>query len=690
MHVFRSGCVDGNSIIDYKIKGVRYVESFKRAWHRLSDLYEIKTQPNGKDLYIDTEDVEIFDNKLMKYVKQYRIVRNTQSDWLEIKLNNGRYLRTTTDHPFEVKGKGVVYGEDLQIKDKMLNLAPVKANLERGVSIQRIPNFNGYQWLTGMILCDGCLSQGNINVSLGIDEVDLMSKTAEEMEKLGMKVSIKEHHRGEKGDYYEVVGLASSEFKHYFTSLFGGEQKIYRQIPNGIFNASREDKLSFLAGMIDADGYINSKYSRVQLGSTNEELALQQMALAQDLGFYASIHLNHYTSKDPSKIRYRVEFQASEELLHYLVSEKKISHYRKINRRDIPSRLYCEVKSIVPYTKEQYSYDVTTESEHFMVNGIYSHNCRSYASPYFDENSENPNEPIVIGRANFGVVSLHLPLIYQKAKVEGKDFYEVLDHYLEMARQIHKNTKEFLSKKKASTNPLMYMWGGLYNGHLRANDTIEPVLKHMTASFGITALNELEQLHHQKSLVEDGSFALEVMKHIEEKVEQFKKEDNILYGIYGTPAESLAQLQVQQFRKMYGVIPNVSDKEWVTNSFHCNVTEDIDGITKQDKELRFWELFDGGHIQYVRYPIQYNTEAIKTYVNRAMDLGFYEGINLELGYCEDCGHEELSIGDTCPCCGSHNTVEINRMNGYLGYTRIKGESRMSDGKTLEVKSRKSM
>lgn len=156
-----------------------------------------------------------------------------------------------------------------------------------------------------------------------------------------------------------------------------------------------------------------------------------------------------------------------------------------------------------------------------------------------------------------------------------------------------------------------------------------------------------------------------------------------------TPAESLAGLQVEQFRKKYGIIKGVSDRPYVTNSFHCGVWENITPIQKQDLESRFWDLFNGGKIQYCRYPVSYNREAIKILVRRAMNMGFYEGINLSLAYCEDCGYEELDM-DVCPKCGSENITKIDRMNGYLGYTRIHGKTRYNDAKNAEIKDRVSM
>ena len=319
--------------------------------------------------------------------------------------------------------------------------------------------------------------------------------------------------------------------------------------------------------------------------------------------------------------------------------------------------------------------------------------CRAFLSPWYERGGMHPADdkdmPVFVGRFNIGAVSLHLPMILAKSRQESRDFYEVLDYYLELIRQLHLRTYDYLGELKASTNPLAYCEGGFYGGNLGLYDKIKPLLKAATASFGITALNELQQLHNKKSLAEDGRFALDTLQHINDKINQFKKEDRRLYAIYGTPAENLCGVQVQQFRKKYGIIENVSDREYVSNSFHCHVTEDITPIEKQDLEGRFWNLSNGGKIQYVKYPINYNREAIKSLIRRAMDRGFYEGVNLSLAYCDNCGHEELSM-DVCPVCGSKNLTKIDRMNGYLSYSRVKGDTRLNAAKMAEIAERKSM
>ena len=685
--------------------------------------------------------------------------------------------------------------------------------------------------------------------------------------------------------------------------------------------------------------------------------------------------------------------------------------------------------------------------------------CRAFLSPWYERGGMHPadenDKPVFKGRFNIGAISLNLPMILAKAKRDCKDFYEVLDYYLQMIREIHLQTYAYLGRMKASFNPLAFCEGGFYKGNLNPDDNIAPCLEPATASFGITAFNELQRLYNGKSLAEEaqayiertglvdstevkesylkecfyddlgytydkdqfgfvsnvksGFFALDVLQYINQKIEQFKEEDGRLYAIYGTPAESLCfsgdtlvqtylgdkrideivsgdlvysyneelnrielkkvvasqktqknakiievlfdngqtikctpnhpfavrkckkdsssgkfngretfewipaselklgdriksnyikkddegryycslysqngqqllqdinaefiygpkpngyvthhkdenksnnlfenleyltgrehrihhlsstiekhkythesqlgsnnnfygkhhsalsrlknrlahigksveifdenmnhldhfdclddvenkgytrnlakkacdgtyhnhlykgflwfytndcslslleqnhkvvsikyldsledvynievednhnyfvggmngllvhncGLQIRQFRKEFGIIEGVSDREYVSNSFHCHVSEDITPIEKQDYEGLFWEMANGGKIQYVRYPVNYNFGAIKSLIRRAMEKGFYEGVNLSLAYCDDCGHEELEM-DVCPVCGSKNLTKIDRMNGYLAYSRVHGDTRLNAAKMAEIADRKSM
>lgn len=312
--------------------------------------------------------------------------------------------------------------------------------------------------------------------------------------------------------------------------------------------------------------------------------------------------------------------------------------------------------------------------------------CRAYLSDYRDENGELQ----FTGRFNIGAISLNLPMIYMKAERDNKDFFEVLDYYLQMIRELHIQRYEYLGKAEASSNPLMFCEGGALGGNLKPTDKIKPLLKSATASFGITSLNELSVLATGKRISEDNSFALNTVKYIKYKVDNFKKADGYLYALYGTPAESLCGTQVEQFKKKYGVIKGVSDKDYFSNSFHCHVCEEITPFEKQDKEIDIFEIVTGGHIQYVRISNPDNLLGLMSIIRRGMDMGFYQGVNFNACQCEECGETGVDWGETCPHCGSDHITEINRTCGYLGFSRKSGDRTFNDAKMAEIKDRKSM
>lgn len=352
------------------------------------------------------------------------------------------------------------------------------------------------------------------------------------------------------------------------------------------------------------------------------------------------------------------------------------------------------IENITPIKRTCTSYDIQTESGTFVFNGIQSHNCRAQTSAWYErggfEPADDEDKPVFDGRFNMGAISLHFPMIVAKAQKEGKDFYEVLEYYLDMVRGIHKRTVEYISHIKAGTNPLGFCQGLFLNGNKDPEEELGmEFLKPMTISFGITALNEASILATGKKISEDNSWAVEVMKYINEYANKWKYIDNIAYAIYGTPAESLCHTQIEQFRAKYGIIKDVSNHEYTTNSFHCCVRDDITPIEKQDIEYPMFHLCNGGNINYVRYKLGYNLEAMKTLVRRAMHYGYYEGCNIVRNYCEDCGHSFVD-GDVCPKCGSKNLTRIERMNGYLSYSKVRGRTMYADHKLKEFEERVSM
>ena len=322
--------------------------------------------------------------------------------------------------------------------------------------------------------------------------------------------------------------------------------------------------------------------------------------------------------------------------------------------------------------------------------------CRAFLSPDYNEKGE-----LLINRCNLGVVSLNLPMIYQKSKVENKDFFEVFDYYLEMIRGIHRRTIKYLKDKmKGASNPLAFMEGGFDDGYVGPNEPVDAVFKHSTISYGYGGLSELQKLYNGKDYVEDHSFALQVMKHFNEVINRFKEEDHILYAIYGTPGESWLPKACEQFIAKYGNIKGITDKGFFSNSFHVHVDADITPIEKMELENEFFPYSKGGAICHVKIPAigDEMLEGVKTLIRHAMALGNYQSINHAQNRCTDCGHHwcgDDSLPDDenyrCPKCGSLNTIGIRRMCGYLGYSKtLLGPSKFNDGKNKEFKLRKNM
>lgn len=329
--------------------------------------------------------------------------------------------------------------------------------------------------------------------------------------------------------------------------------------------------------------------------------------------------------------------------------------------------------------------------EYHLYNKIISPmGCRAYLSHWMDPKT---NKVVTVGRCNIGAVSLNIPLIIAIAKKEfstnwKESFWNLLSDRLQVIREFLCKRYEIIRHTKASTNPLAFTQGGFYNGYRQPDEEVGDLVDYMTASFGITALNEATVLWCGKSLYEDKSiFANKVIDFILAKLDKYKEQDHHLYALYGTPAESLCGTQATQYREYTG---DNQFGSFFSNSFHCHVSEDITPIEKQDTEAAAFHKVAGGHIQYVRLDNPENLEATKAIIERGMSLGFYQGVNFDSCHCNDCGTSFTNGGKTCPSCGSHNITTISRVCGYLGYSNINGHTRMNDAKLDEIKQRKSM
>ena len=305
--------------------------------------------------------------------------------------------------------------------------------------------------------------------------------------------------------------------------------------------------------------------------------------------------------------------------------------------------------------------------------------CRAYLSPYTYEGNE-----IYAGRFNIGAVSLNLPKIAIESGGDFGKFYELIEKYSDMAFDIHEDYYDRLSKVKASSNPLFFMEGGSFK-KLAAEDTIEELLEGATASLGYVGLSEAMVAMTGEGLTENKDVAIDVVKHLKRQVGDACSVYDRKYALYSTPAENIIYRFNQLNKQQYGIIDNVTSRDYMTNSFHVPVFEDISVLDKMAFEAPFHEIATGGRISYNEFPYGVSSEVLKQAIDYAMSLGLYYGVNVISASCSDCGH--VGDFDVCDRCGSDNVTSVSRVCGYLSFGKIKGYSRYNLGKQAEVRDR---
>lgn len=308
--------------------------------------------------------------------------------------------------------------------------------------------------------------------------------------------------------------------------------------------------------------------------------------------------------------------------------------------------------------------------------------CRAFLSPYYNDKGEL----IFTGRANCGAVTLNLPRYAIQAKGNEEKYLELITENFNKALKVHQFTYNKMCKVKAKTNPLFFQHGGCHI-KLQPNDSIKPALDTFTWSIGYIGLEEVTQALIGESLHENPQIARHTLNHLNFLIEKAKKETGLRLALYSTPAESLCFKFLKADRDKFGVINGVTDKEYYTNSYHCDVRAELDADKKQEIEADLFHRAEGGRIVYNEFPHTRNIPAIEQCVEYAMQQGLYYGVNLQLDTCLGCGHQ-AEIDNTCPNCGSTNILKINRICGYLGYSSNEnGVNMVNTGKTDEIKKR---
>ncbi|MEY8357015.1 anaerobic ribonucleoside-triphosphate reductase [Lachnospiraceae bacterium 54-53] len=314
--------------------------------------------------------------------------------------------------------------------------------------------------------------------------------------------------------------------------------------------------------------------------------------------------------------------------------------------------------------------------------------CRSFLSPWKDENGNYKFE----GRFNQGVVSLNLPQIGILAKGDEETFWKLLDERLSLCYEALMCRHKSLEGTLSDVSPIHWQYGAI--ARLKKGEKIDPLLNngYSTISLGYIGLYEATRLMKgiSHTTPEGEAFALRVMNRMREAADKWKEETGLGFGLYGTPAESLCYRFARIDRERFGIIPDVTDKGYYTNSYHVDVRENIDAFTKFTFESQFQKISSGGSISYVEVPnMQKNLEAMEEVVKFIYDNIQYAEFNTKSDYCQECGFDgEIIINDDmeweCPQCHNKDKAKMNVTRRTCGYL---GENFWNIGKTKEIKSR---
>ncbi len=318
--------------------------------------------------------------------------------------------------------------------------------------------------------------------------------------------------------------------------------------------------------------------------------------------------------------------------------------------------------------------------------------CRSFLTVYKDENDKFK----FYGRFNQGVVTLNLVDVACSSGGDMDRFWEILDERLKLCKKALMCRHERLKGTPSDVAPILWQHGAL--ARLKKGETIDKLLYggYSTISLGYAGLCECTRYMTGKSHTDPEAtpFALELMQKLNDACAQWKKEENIDFSLYGTPLESTTYKFAKCLQKRFGVIPGVTDKNYITNSYHVHVTEDIDAFSKLKFESQFQPLSPGGAISYVEVPdMKDNLEAVLSVMQFIYDNIMYAELNTKSDYCQKCGYDgEIQIVSDkdgkliweCPNCGNHDENTMNVARRTCGYI---GTQFWNQGRTQEIKER---
>ena len=658
------GCYDGNQVATFRIGGRLFVEGAERFFDKMAMFHEVRECMHTSWIDVEGKGVEVYDSNANGFVGVKKLIRNPAPDDARlVKFDHGRSIVLTPDHMLPVEGRGRTAVRDLAVGDQVEGVWTQYSEVTQSID-------HDMAWLLGLLLCDGCYAS-SVVASIGLDEADIRDKIIRVSKANGWDNRVKEYDRGPKGRYMDVH-ITTGSFKviaKKLNYLFGGEKKADRCIPSDVFCWPKEARFAFLAGMMDADGCVlihNGKTWFLNLGSVNEELAIQQMLLFQTLGVKAKIVRNHYKNVNAGAIRFAVYVNSTPELtqglLRHMACKKKTD--RMVNYEPMQDRTpfhLCTVESISKHRMSGWCYDIETESDRFDVSGIRSHNCRTRVMG----NVYDPSRETTSGRGNLSFTTINLPRLGIEAHGDLDKFFADLDGMLDLCLRQLLFRLDIQKARRVRNYPFL-MGEGVWmdSENLGWDEPVGDILNHGTLSIGFIGLAEcltaLVGKHHGED-VAARELGLRIVTHMRHWMDRKSRELVKNVTCLAAPAEGLSGRFVAIDKKKYGEIKGITDRDYYTNSFHVPVWYNISAAKKVDIEAPYHALCNAGHITYIELDgdTARNLEAMESLVRYMHDKGCgYFAISHPVDRDPVCGYVGV-INGVCPRCGRREGEAIS-------------------------------
>lgn len=596
--------------------------------------------------------------------------------------------------------RGLTDGDKVEISVKDFIKLPkyFQSCLKGYKGIVKLPekNFLIPPYILGLWLGDGHSRSGFFEVNE--KEMEIADSIHQYAESIGMTTS-KTYYPQKHTYTIRIINKDSTGENKFNEALRKLNLINNKHIPEEYLLGSEEQRSDLLAGLINTDGWGRRGRNRcsVCFGNTNIDLIYKAKEIADSLGYRTNIiHARKegiYICGSDNRECYCQDYYHLS--IRGFTNDLLMEHKRpgEKGKRDFDTS--CLTIEKVSDNDNYYGFNLDGNQLYLFNDCTVTHNCRSALSVW----KENPNK--FYGRWNKGVVTINLPYIACDSEGENYDknlssFWKKFDEELELCHRALLCRYERLKGTVSDVAPILWQHGAI--SRLKPGETIDSMLTggYSTISLGYAGLWEcVYELCGKKLTQQEGKeLGLKIMEYMNQKCDEWNKQLDLGYSIYGTPIESTTYKFAKSLQKRFGVIPGVTDKNYITNSYHVKVTEPINAFDKLLLESEFQKLSTGGAISYIEVPnLQNNIPAVLEVIKFIYDNIMYAELNTKSDYCQVCGFDgEIVIKEnenkklvwTCPNCGNNDHNKMNVARRVCGYISTND---MNQGRIQEIKER---